>query len=184
MFTEKQIKNFFSRTLPQESGCIHYTGKSRNNGYPQVHIRLKDGQNLQSYAHRISWMIVYGKIENNLYVLHKCDNPLCCNINHLFLGTHQDNMDDMVRKGRAKDGAKKRDYVALQAMAQSEESRKKRIETFQKIGHQRGEKNSQHGTHWITNGSENMRWRDSNAQMPEGFRRGRVQKNLHLVPLC
>lgn len=51
-------------------------------------------------AHRVSWYVTYGKIPDNLYVLHKCDNPRCINPNHLFLGTQQDNMSDMQAKGR------------------------------------------------------------------------------------
>lgn len=139
-------------------------------------MRLKSGINFQSYAHRVAWLIAKGQIESNLFVLHKCDNPLCCNVDHLFLGTHQDNMDDMKRKGRSKLISKTRDHVLLQAQAQSEEAKRKRVETFQRISHQQGKKNSQHGTYWITNGSDSMRWRDASGPIPEGFKRGRVQK--------
>jgi hypothetical protein len=51
-------------------------------------------------ANRYAWMAVHGRIPDGLWVLHHCDNPPCCNPAHLFLGTAQDNVDDMVAKGR------------------------------------------------------------------------------------
>jgi hypothetical protein len=51
-------------------------------------------------SHRIAYLEKVGKIPDGMFVLHHCDNPACCNPKHLFLGTHQDNMDDKVSKNR------------------------------------------------------------------------------------
>lgn len=56
------------------------------------------------YAHREAYEIVNGPILDGLYVLHKCDNRPCCNPQHLFLGTHLENIADMVSKGRQAKG--------------------------------------------------------------------------------
>ena len=53
-------------------------------------------------AHRVAWELTNGEIPNGLMVLHTCDNPPCCNPNHLFLGTAQDNSLDMMSKGRGR----------------------------------------------------------------------------------
>ena len=51
-------------------------------------------------AHRVAWEVTHGAPESGKYICHRCDNPPCCNPNHLFIGDPVDNMMDMVNKGR------------------------------------------------------------------------------------
>lgn len=54
------------------------------------------------HSHRLAWEFTYGPVPDGLWVLHKCDNPPCCNPRHLFLGTDLDNKHDSIAKGRAR----------------------------------------------------------------------------------
>jgi len=51
-------------------------------------------------THRFAWELANGPIPEGMFVCHKCDNPPCCNVDHLFLGTPKENTTDMVNKGR------------------------------------------------------------------------------------
>jgi hypothetical protein len=62
----------------------------------------------RTYAHRYAWELTYGKIPNEMHVLHHCDNPPCVRPNHLFLGTQADNNRDKKQKGRLVFGSKRK----------------------------------------------------------------------------
>jgi hypothetical protein len=81
------------------SECVLWAGHKDRNGYGVTKVR---GMNF--FAHRLAYEEAHGAIPEGLCCLHKCDNPPCCNPNHLFLGTQADNMADMMRKGRHKPG--------------------------------------------------------------------------------
>lgn len=53
-------------------------------------------------THRAAWIVTNGPIPDDAHVLHRCDNPPCCNPAHLFLGTPLSNVADMIEKGRAR----------------------------------------------------------------------------------
>lgn len=90
--------------VDKSGDCWLWTG-GLIRGYGQFNIGRFDGKQKTVYAHRYAWTIMNGPIPDDLQVCHRCDVPLCCNPNHLFLGTVQDNLDDARRKGRLVDGA-------------------------------------------------------------------------------
>jgi hypothetical protein len=88
---------FAIKTKPVESGCIEWTGAALQRGYGLFRV-AKTRRNI--LAHRFAWQQKHGEIPDEMYVCHRCDNPKCVNVNHLFLGTPKDNVDDMIAKGR------------------------------------------------------------------------------------
>lgn len=94
MFDEKFINRFFSNIDVTDS-CWIWSGHVTQNGYGQIKYKSKG-----LGAHRVSYQIHKGPIPEGLYVCHSCDNPSCVNPDHLWLGTHTDNMRDMYAKGR------------------------------------------------------------------------------------
>lgn len=78
--------------------CWLWTGSTNNKGYGEIHL---DGKT--HLAHRVMYASSHGiKLVPGmeLCVLHRCDNRRCIRPNHLFLGTPQENTDDMMKKGR------------------------------------------------------------------------------------
>lgn len=97
-FLERLRFKFNNNYIPEPfSGCWLWTGTINGRNYGSIGFESKT-----MAAHRISAMLFLNfDIDNNLQILHKCDNTLCVNPNHLFIGTTYDNIRDRVSKGRS-----------------------------------------------------------------------------------
>lgn len=96
---------FDSKWTPEPfSGCHLWLLSVNNMGYGRVRHQRRE-----YLAHRFAWELRNGKIPYGMFLLHRCDTPLCVNPSHLFLGTQLDNLRDAVKKGRIRHGEKHRD---------------------------------------------------------------------------
>ncbi len=93
-FSASAVERFEAR-LNKTATCWLWTGAVIVHGYGNLRIRDDN-----TAAHRMSWELAYGPVPEGLWVLHRCDVKLCVRPDHLFLGTHRDNMNDMKAKGR------------------------------------------------------------------------------------
>lgn len=96
-----QEERFLSKVVRVPwSGCWIWNASLKSSGYGAFRLTSKAGERpLIVRAHRFSFEMFKGPL-NGLYVLHTCDVRCCVNPDHLFAGTQQDNVDDMVAKGR------------------------------------------------------------------------------------
>ena len=81
-----------------DSGCREWQASLNGCGYGR--IVLSNRPRRIGIASRVAWELYVGAIPVGLQVLHRCDNPPCVNVDHLFLGTQADNVRDMIEKGR------------------------------------------------------------------------------------
>jgi len=79
------------------SECILWEGATNSRGYGR---RRVDGE--RRLVHRLAWEEANGPIPEGMFVCHSCDQRLCYNVEHLFLGTASDNSRDMIDKGRGR----------------------------------------------------------------------------------
>jgi hypothetical protein len=95
MTKPRSIDERFWGRVQKTEGCWIWIGYLDKAGYGRIQ---RGKRNLA--AHRLSFELHFGSIPDGLCVCHRCDNPACVHPDHLFLGTHQDNMEDSRKKGR------------------------------------------------------------------------------------
>lgn len=96
-----QTERFHQKYNVEPTGCWIWTGGSRLNGKGVPYPRHWSDSGKSVGAHRFSFELHNGPIPKGMYVCHRCDTPMCVNPEHLFIGTHRDNMRDMVEKSRS-----------------------------------------------------------------------------------
>jgi len=96
-FTEKTLSRFWDKVkVRKENECWIWVGAKHPDGHGQILVG-----NRMEFAHRVSFAISYGSPRDE-FVCHRCNNPRCVNPKHLYTGTHNDNMNDMIQRGSVK----------------------------------------------------------------------------------
>jgi hypothetical protein len=99
-------------------GCWLWMPSARRRRYGNMLVSAPGEAKKYKLTHRLAWEMANGTIPAGMFVCHRCDTPACVRIEHLFLGTPQDNADDMVRKGRQAKG----DHVPPERRARGDRS--------------------------------------------------------------
>ena len=122
--------------------CWPWTGHAVHSGhggdcYGILYFRVgprKENRKTYRTATNLVYEEINGPIPAGREICHKCHNTLCCNPHHLYAGTHQENMDDMVRSGRSLKGSRNPRAVLTDAQRQEALQRRATGETYKQIG--------------------------------------------------
>ena len=103
------LESRLNAKLDKSGNCWIFTG-TKSHGYGRIWVGRTGEKGTDAYyrqhgmkpAHRVAYELWVGQIPDNMVICHKCDNPACCNPDHLFPGTYVDNMQDCSKKKRFK----------------------------------------------------------------------------------
>lgn len=95
-YPARPLADRFWPKVRKSDGCWEWTRATTTHGYGKFSVATA----VWDRAHRVAWKLTNGPIPDGMFVCHHCDNPLCVRPDHLFLGTHGDNMRDASTKGR------------------------------------------------------------------------------------
>lgn len=90
-----KLSSILARCREADGGCLEWSGYKKGCGYAQTTFFGKT-----MVLHRAAWLASGRKIPKGKILCHHCDNRACVNFEHLFVGTHKDNTQDMIKKGR------------------------------------------------------------------------------------
>ena len=113
MITKQLVDRFNAKyAVDKATGCWNWIASTAGKGYGQIKIPKT---RKQIYAHRLSYLYHKGEIPDGMQVCHECDNPRCVNPEHLFLGTSEDNHQDMKSKDRHTKGERNNQHKLTEA---------------------------------------------------------------------
>jgi hypothetical protein len=98
--SESQRDKFYARLEPLDSGCIVWVGCRHPSGHGKLTIGIMKDKT-QEYAHRVAWVLAGREIVPGMHLMHHCpggDNPACCNVEHMSIGTMSEHAHDRLVK--------------------------------------------------------------------------------------
>jgi len=96
--TPQQVNRFWSHVTKTPTCWIWHGSKNKDN------YGVYSANGVTYLAHRLAWLLIKGSIPDGKIIMHSCDNPACCNPEHLSIGTHMDNAIDRLSKNRGAKG--------------------------------------------------------------------------------